>query len=161
MDFFRLFFSLLFYCLVGIGISLTMKAGVGVSSFNSLNVALAQVLQLKVGMVTIVMNGVFLTVYMGLSRFKHPDKYLIQAVAFICLGGVIDFFTYHVFGRLTVQGYSMQLLVFVLGTCVAGFATGMVLNMEVMAFPIESACALLAEKLGIVFYRPVSADGGD
>lgn len=151
MSIFRLFFSLMFYGLTGIGISLTIKAEVGVSSFNSLNMALAQVFQLKVGMVTIIMNGMFLMAYVVLSKFKYPVKYLIQAVAVICLGRVIDFFTYQVFGSFEVQGYLLQLSVFVLGTCVAGLATGMVLNLEVLAFPIESACALLAEKLGILF----------
>ncbi|SHN88218.1 hypothetical protein [Desulfitobacterium chlororespirans] len=149
----RLLLSLMFYGLTGIGISLTIKAGIGISSFNSLNVALAWVLHFKVGMVTIMLNGLFLMAYMLLSNFRHPIKYVSQAVAVICLGGVIDLFTAKILGSLLVQGYPMQLLIFVLGTCIAGAFTGMVLNLEVMAFPIESACALLAEKTGVAFHR--------
>ncbi len=150
---FRFLLSLFFYCLTGVGISLTIKAGIGVSSFNSINVALSTVLHWKVGVVTTLLNAVFLMVYMGLSGFRQPKKYVVQAIAVICLGKVIDFFTYEAFGGLVVDEYLQKVLMFVAGTGIAGLSTGMVLNLEVMAFPIESACAELATKTGLAFSR--------
>ncbi len=149
----RLVLSLVFYCMTGIGISFTIKAEIGVSSFNSLNVALANVLHSKVGMVTAILNGLFLVSYMLLTKMKHPVRYFMQAVAVVCLGSVIDFFTYEAFGDLRVSGYFVQLLVFVLGTTIAGISTGMVLNLQSMVFPIEGACTKLAERMGAPFSR--------
>lgn len=55
--------SLFFYTLSGIGISLTLKADIGVSSFNSLNVAIASISEIKVGTITILMNTLFLILF--------------------------------------------------------------------------------------------------
>ena len=46
----------IFYGLSAFGISLTIKAGVGVSSFNALNVTLATMSGIKVGTITTAIN---------------------------------------------------------------------------------------------------------
>lgn len=52
--------SLLFYSLSALGISMTIKAGLGVSSFNALNVTLASAFIIKAGTVTTIINLLFL-----------------------------------------------------------------------------------------------------
>ncbi len=150
---FRFLLSLMFYCLTGVGISLTIKAGVGVSSFNSLNVALAGGLHLTVGAVTAALNGLFLVIYMALERPKHPSRYALQAAAVLCLGRVIDVFTYGVFGGLDPEGYAARLALFLAGTALAGASSGAVLGLEALAFPIESACLEVARRTGWPFRR--------
>lgn len=149
----RLLLSLLFYCLTGFGISATIKAAVGVSSFSSLNVAVSTVCGVSVGMVTMLVNLLFLLVYVILTRGKHPLKYLAIALAVVCLGWVIDFFTYHVLDSVTVESYAQRLMLFVAGTLTGGVSTGMVLNLQVLAFPIEITCAELARRTGLPFSR--------
>lgn len=150
---FRLVLSLIFYCLTGVGISLTVRAGIGVSSFNSLNVALAEGLNMTVGWVTAAMNGVFLLVTILLDRPKRPARYLPQAVAVLCLGRVIDFFTYAVFAGLDPAGYPARVMIFVLGTALGGASSGAVLGLETLAFPIEAACQLVARRADWPFRR--------
>ena len=149
----RFLVSLTFYCLTGVGISLTIKAGVGVSSFNSLNVALAEGLNGTVGWVTAAMNGLFLVLYMTLDRFRHPARYALQAAAVLCLGRVIDVFNYNVFGGLVLSGYVSNLLLFALGSVLAGGSAGVVLGLEALAFPIESACQEVAKIIGWSFRK--------
>lgn len=149
----RTLLSLIFYSLTGIGISLGIKANIGVSSFNSLNVALSHVLGLRIGVVTTILNGAFLVSYMALTRFKHPITYVLQAIAVSCFGWMLDFFTYEVFADLYVTSYFQRILLFTIGTVIGGIATGMVLNLKILAFPLESACSALAEKTGWAFSR--------
>jgi uncharacterized membrane protein YczE len=145
--------SVFFYCLTGVGVSLTIKAGIGVSSFNSLNLALSEGLNMTVGTVTTVLNGLFLAAYMALERFIHPPRYLLQAAAVLCLGRVIDFFTFGVFAGLDPGRYAVRVALFILGTVVTGASTGLVLSLETLAFPIESACREAETLTGWPFRR--------
>jgi uncharacterized membrane protein YczE len=150
---FRFLLSLIFYCLTGVGISLTVRAGIGVSSFNSLNVALAEGLDMTVGWVTAAMNGVFLLGTILMDRPRRPAKYLLQAVAVLCLGRVIDFFTYGVFAGLDPAAYPARVMIFIAGTALGGASSGAVLGLGTLAFPIEAACQLVARRVGWPFRR--------
>ena len=93
-----LFWSLFFYGISALGISLTIKAAVGVSSFNSLNVSLSTITGIKVGTITTAINLLFLVT---------------------C---------------------------FIIGTLISGLATGQVLRLNHLKFPIENFCQLMADR---------------
>ena len=63
--------SIVFYMLAALGISLTIKAAIGVSSFNSINVALSAVSGIKVGTVTTVLNLMFLGICLLIDTKKN------------------------------------------------------------------------------------------
>ncbi|HCZ38127.1 hypothetical protein [Brochothrix thermosphacta] len=148
-----LFLSLLFYTLTGFGISLTIAANVGVSSFNALNLSLAGLFTVKVGTMTTIVNLCFLMLYIYLTKAKKPLAYLIQAIAVLSLGFVINFFTYQVFDAIQITHYASKLGLFMLGSIVAGLGTGMVLNLKTLAFPIESVCVEISNKHPIAFAK--------
>ncbi|EOH96472.1 hypothetical protein UAY_02840 [Enterococcus moraviensis ATCC BAA-383] len=145
--------SLFFYTLSGIGISLTLKADIGVSSFNSLNVAIASISEIKVGTITILMNTLFLILFIFLSKQKQYSKYLFMFLSVLCLGSIINFFSYTLLAPVNIENYFLKLALFILGTCVAGFATGMVISLDVLPFPIESVCIVLSKSTGYSFAK--------
>ena len=63
--------SLIFYFISALGISMTIKATIGVSSFNSLNTALSGVLLLKIGTVTSLIIIVFFIGLLGNGYTKR------------------------------------------------------------------------------------------
>lgn len=148
-----LIMSLLFYSMVGLGISLTLKSNIGVSSFNSMNVAISSISGVKVGFVTTLFNLLFLIGYIGLTRFRYRKKYVLQIIATLCLGYVINFFTYVFIPDLSNYSYVLRVFVFIIGTIIAGISTGMVLNLDMIAFPIESFCSELSNKTGFSFAK--------
>lgn len=145
--------SLFFYILSGIGISLTIKATIGVSSFNSLNAAISASSTIKVGTVTFLLNTLFLLVYILLSKRKTYLKYFFMFLAALCLGSIINFFSYRILASFILENYFLNVLIFILGTCIAGFATGIVISLDVLPFPIESVCIRLSERTGYSFAR--------
>lgn len=149
----RFLYSLFFYGLSGFGISLTIRAEVGVSSFNSMNVAISNASLIKVGTITILTNLAFLLAYMVLSRFSRPLKYVLQIASVLLLGIVINFFTYSCLPDLHTQPYLLRLLVFISGTVIAGFSTGMVVSFDLLTFPIESFCLAFAERCKFSFVK--------
>lgn len=145
--------SYLFYIISSFGISLTIKANIGVSSFNSMNLAIANASNIKVGTITIIFNIIFLGIYMVMTKFKEPKKYTIQAFSVFMFGSFINFFTYGVLSTLAPSSYLMQLLLITVGTTIGGLSVGMIVGYDVITFPIESLCLLLSKMTKHTFVR--------
>lgn len=138
--------SIIYYLVSAIGISLTIKANVGVSSFNSLNVSVANLFSIQIGTVTTLLNVSFLLASIILDKERKFSNYLLMLVAVMSFGEVINVVYYHLFSQFTINSYIVNLLVFLLGVFIAGFGTGQVLRLSLLKFPIESFCQLLTEK---------------
>lgn len=147
----KIFKSLCFYILSGIGISITLKADIGVSSFNSLNAALSAISSLKIGTITFLMNGIFLLFYVLMTHGKEIKNYSLIFLSILGLGSIINFFSYSILNSFTIESYLLNILLFISGTCIAGFATGRVIHLNVLSFPIESVCQHLGKKTKIPF----------
>ncbi|MBL1225483.1 hypothetical protein [Enterococcus sp. BWR-S5] len=135
-----------FYLISAFGISLSIKAAVGVSSFNSLNVALSEVTSLKVGTITTIINLSFLLMCWFLDKNRSWKGYLLMLSALLCFGSVINLILYNILIHVSITTYVLRLLLFVTGTLIAGFGTGQVLVLNYLKFPIENFCAQLAER---------------
>ena len=147
----KIVLSFLFYLISALGISLTIQAGIGVSSFNAFNVTFATLTHLKVGTVTTAINLAFLGTCWLLDQQRKIQDYLIILVALIG----INFFLYQLFGSLVFQNYLVKIVLFILGTIIAGIGTGQVVALGVLQFPIEKFCTLISERTrySFQFYR--------
>jgi uncharacterized membrane protein YczE len=138
--------SYIFYLISAFGISLTIKAHIGVSSFNSMNVALAEASQIKVGTITTLLNIAFLLIYMRMTHFKLVGKYVLQAFSVLIFGIFINFFTYNLLNFFELSNYGMRILTMIIGTIIGGASVGMIISYNTITFPIESVCNELAER---------------
>ncbi len=138
--------SYIFYLISAFGISLTIKAHIGVSSFNSMNVALAEASQIKVGTITTLLNIAFLLIYMRMTHFKLVGKYILQAFSVLIFGIFINFFTYNLLNFFELSNYGMRILTMIIGTIIGGASVGMIISYNTITFPIESVCNELAER---------------
>ncbi len=117
MTYRKLALSLGFYLFTAVGISLTIRAAVGVSSFSALNVTLSDLSGIRVGTITTGLNLAFMLACILLERHPHWAQYGLMTLALLLFGSCINFFTYVVFGHLTPHHYALRLGLFVLGTC--------------------------------------------
>ena len=101
--------SFLFYMMSALGISLTIKADIGVSSFNALNVAVAELFDIKIGTVTGIINGLFLITSYFLDKRKSFRDYTLMVFSVLFLGYAINFFVYDIFIDLLFSNYIMKL----------------------------------------------------
>lgn len=147
--------SFSYYLLSAFGISLTLKAAIGVSSFNSLNATLAEVSQIKIGTITAGLNFLFLISCWLLDPRPKFKNYLMMGTALLFFGSTINLFIYFVFPLFTLHSYLLKCLLFILGTVIAGIGTGKVLKFQLLKFPIETFCLFLSERTdhSFKFYR--------
>ena len=68
--------SLMAFILTGLGTSMSIEGAIGISSFNALNYSLSNLFQMKIGTMTIILNLVFLFLYITLTNGKFIIKYI-------------------------------------------------------------------------------------
>lgn len=148
----KVLLSLVFYILVAFGISLTIKASIGVSSFNALNVAISRWLRIEVGTITGILNLLFLMIAFLIDSKKDWKEYGLIIISLILLSNAINFFVYILFPYFRFESYLSNIFFFIIGTCIAGIGTGRILYYGILNFPIEKCCQLLE----LVTHRPFS-----
>lgn len=147
----KLLKSYIFFIISALGISLNIKAGIGISCFNAMNLSIANVLGIKIGTVATMFNLLFLIVFIVLSRFKYIKKYFLQLLSIFIFGSLINVFTYTLLADLVITEYGYRLLAICLGTVTSGLSVGMIIYYNQITFPLESLCIILAEKTRFKF----------
>lgn len=145
--------SYVFYTFSAFGISLTIKASIGVSSFNSMNLAIANAYDIKIGSVTIVFNMIFLAGYMFMTKFKNKQKYIIQAISVLFFGILINSFTYTLLANFHPSNYLQSIFIMSIGTIISGLSVGMIINYDQITFPLESLCIEISKISSIAFIK--------
>lgn len=145
--------SYILYILSAFGVSISVVANVGVSSYNAMNLAIATAGGIKIGTVTIFMNMTFLILYMVLTRFKYSIKYVIQALAVTLFGTLINFFVYGVFGQMGDIPYWGRITMIIVGTMIGGFSIGGIVHYNAITFPLESFCLEVSQIRPISFMK--------
>ncbi len=149
----KLLQSYFFYTLSALGVTFAIKAQVGVSSFNAMNLSIARLNTIPIGTVTIFFNLSFLAVYMYLTQFKEVKKYILQGFSVLLFGVLINFFNYKLFGDFILENYVLRLSLITVSTMISGLSIGMIIHYNQITFPLESLCVELAGRSRLTFVQ--------
>ena len=145
--------SYIFYIISALGVSLGIVANIGVSSYNSMNLAVATMSDIKVGTITIFFNIIFLLIYMILTKFSEKYKYLIQGISVFMFGIFVNYFTYNILSGLSSLGYIQRVLLFSGGTVISGLSIGIIIYYNIITFPLENVCIKISQMTKISFMK--------
>lgn len=145
--------SYIFYIISALGVSLGIVANIGVSSYNSMNLAVATMSDIKVGTITIFFNITFLLIYMILTKFSEKYKYLIQGISVFMFGIFVNYFTYNILSGLSYLGYIQRVLLFSGGTVISGLSIGIIIYYNIITFPLENVCIKISQMTKILFMK--------
>ena len=145
--------SLMAFILTGLGISMSIEGAIGISSFNALNYSLSNLFQMKIGTMTIILNLLFLFLYIVLTKGKFIVKYVFQLIAVSSIGIVINFFTYNIFDKMEVGNYFISVMYLVCGVFIGGISVAFILALDTMSFPVEAFCLEIANMKNIKFSK--------
>lgn len=141
----RFLAMLLCICIIGMGIALSIKAGIGLGPYDALSTTLSNISLIKVGTITIIINGTCILLQILLLG-KHFNKFqYLQIIVIFVLGYVINMFYYNVF-TFEVNSYIQRVLLFILATAICGFAVGAIMNINVVYTALEGFLDALAIK---------------
>ena len=149
----NLVLSLIAFILTGLGTSMLIEGAIGISSFNALNYSLSSLFQMKIGTMTIILNLLFLFLYIVLTNEKFIMKYIFQLIAISSIGIVINFFTYNIFDKMEVGNYFISVMYLVSGVLIGGISVAFILALDTMSFPVEAFCLEIANMKNIKFSK--------
>lgn len=130
-------------CVIGMAIALSIKAGIGLGPYDALSTTLSNISLIKVGTITIIINGMCILLQILLLGKKFNKLQYLQLVVIFVLGYVINIFYYNVF-TFKVTSYFNRVLLFVLATAICGFAVGAIMNINVVYTALEGFLDALA-----------------
>lgn len=145
--------SLMAFILTGLGTSMSIEGAIGISSFNALNYSLSNLFQMKIGTMTIILNLLFLFLYIVLTKGKFIVKYVFQLIAVSSIGIVINFFTYNIFDKMEVGNYFISVIYLVCGVFIGGISVAFILALDTMSFPVEAFCLEITNMKNIKFSK--------
>lgn len=145
--------SLMAFILTGLGTSMSIEGAIGISSFNALNYSLSNLFQMKIGTMTIILNLLFLFLYIVLTKGKFIVKYVFQLIAVSSIGIVINFFTYNIFDKMEVGNYFISVMYLVCWVFIGGISVAFILALDTMSFPVEAFCLEIANMKNIKFSK--------
>lgn len=141
----HIIYSIVSFVLFGFGISLQIKASIGQSVFNAFAVTLSDTVNLKVGAVINIINSLFFVTYLSIRRFRLNYTDIIQIIATIANGYVINLFLYNVLYSFSIENYYYKIILFLTGLLISSISLGAVLAIEIIKFPLESLCLIISE----------------
>lgn len=133
------------------GISLQLKAMVGVAPFDAFNQTVSFVTGLRVGDVVMFVNIVFILLQVLILRKDTNWKIFLQVVIGTLLGQFVNFFFYFVFDSLVLENYILQMLVFILGCFWVPFFLGAIMVLDLVTMPVENLAMLLSNRTKFSF----------
>ncbi len=150
---FNLLLSTMAFILSGLGTSMSIEGAIGIGSFNALNYSLSSLFGIKIGTMTIILNLVFLFLYITLTNGKFIIKYILQLIAISSIGIVINFFTYNIFDKIEVNNYFISIIYLICGVVIGGISVAFILALDTMSFPVEAFCLEISNIKNIKFSK--------
>ncbi|MDG4657523.1 YitT family protein [Ectobacillus antri] len=130
-----------------LGISLTIKANVGLGAWDALAVGQSQTFGLTVGTWMIINQAALLFINAWLLK-ERPQ--FLAAITFVLIGLFVDFWLLQVFPNWQPDGMTLRWGVLLLGIIVIGLGAGMYLQAEMpMLNPIDMFMMALKKRFNV------------
>ena len=128
------------------GISLQLKAMVGVAPFDAFNQTVSFITGQPVGNIVMYVNILFILLQILILRKDTTWQIFLQVIVGVLLGQFVNFFMYFVFDSLVLENYILQMVVFILGCLWVPFFLGAVMVLDLVTMPIENTALIISEK---------------
>lgn len=132
--------------LTGIGSAFSLKAAVGVGSWDALTLTISFFVRVKVGTVGMILN--ILCVLGQILLLKKEFKWinLLQIPVSILLGTVVNFFLYDILSNFTIDSYLINVLLLIGSYVYLSIIVGTIMTLDLITFSLEGFCMAIANK---------------
>lgn len=137
--------------LAALGISLQMKAAIGLAPFDAMNQTLAFAFNMRVGDIVTIVQLFFVGVQILILKRDTTFSILLQIFVGALLGQFVNLFFYSVFGNLVLEGYLLRFIVFFIGNLWAPLFIGAVMVLDLVTMPVESFSLVVANRINRPF----------
>lgn len=136
-----------------LGLSMMMKAGIGIGPWDSMSQSLSLITGIEVGTVGMLLNFACIAFQILILKRDFRKIQLLQIALSFVLGILINFFYYGVLGDVVMLNYWMRLAFLLSGCVIVSFSVGAIMNIDLVTCAVEGACMAFSEKRHLVFYK--------
>lgn len=133
--------------ITAIGASLGIKIAIGVGAWDALSQSISMVLGVKVGTFSMILNISCVLVQVFLLKDRFRFNHLAQIGVSILLGTVVNFMIYKVLSEIMIDNYFISMSLFILSVVMCALGIAMITAINLISFPLESCCMVLAKKI--------------
>ena len=133
--------------ITAIGASLGIKIAIGVGAWDALSQSISMVLGLKVGTFSMILNISCVLVQIFILKDVFRFNHLAQIGVSILLGTVVNFMIYKVLAEIAIDNYFISISLFILSVVMCALGIAMITAINLISFPLESCCMVLAKKI--------------
>ncbi|MCL2559051.1 MAG: DUF6198 family protein [Turicibacter sp.] len=149
----KIILSIVLICVAATGSALTLRGAIGLGAINAFNATVSNALNIQVGTVVMFFNFFFVALQIVLLGKAFRKIQLLQIVLSFVFGYIINFIYYGVLSDIELTSYVMQFAVFLTGVFILTFGVAAVLVIDLVAFPIEAAVQVVADKMNKDFVK--------
>lgn len=148
----RLFYLVAGIFLMSLGVSLTIISGLGTTPISSLPMSLAAITGSTVGIITIILNAIFILIQIALLRRRYRPVQLLQIFTALLFGSLIDA-TGLGLEALGVEAnnYWQSWLLVLIGTLIMGVGVGLQVHANLINLPGEGLVLAVTAELRRIF----------
>lgn len=132
----------------GIGIGITLKAGIGVAPYDAVSAEISELWSMKTGTVVIILNFILILLQWLIKKNDFKPIEFLQMVVSIVLGWSINLVLYTLLKDVNITNYLMQIGLVCIGQLICAWFIAISLELHVVSFPMESTCVAIAMKCG-------------
>lgn len=135
---------------MALGVSLSVKANLGVSPISCVPYIYSLVLPFSLGELTIFMNGIFIVLQLAILRKEYQFIQLVQFIAVIVLGYFIDF-TLLLISWITPASYFEQLVTLLASCSLIAFGVFLLVKANITYIPGDGLLVVIAKTYSKTF----------
>lgn len=133
------------------GDAMVMKANVGINAYETISMTLNYATHIKLGTAGLICNVICMIIYMIHTR-KINFTVLMQVPMCLVAGMTVNFVYYVLFSSMQLI-YPMRLIMAIVGLIISASSCGLIMNLDVGAYPYESLCQVLSDQHHIPYAR--------
>ena len=139
------------FIMIGFGCAFTLKAAVGVGAWDALGQTGYDLLGIKAGTVSMVLNCSCVLIQILILKKDFRLVQLLQIPCSIVFGYVTNFVLYDLLSALTIDSYILNVLLFIFGICWNAFFVSTIMCIDAVTTALEGACAAMTKVLPFQF----------
>lgn len=147
----KMLLTMLMIISLSVGASLTIKAAIGIGAWDALAQTISNITNIKIGTMGMILNIICIGIQAVLLKKEFGIKHLAQIAVSVLLGFSINFVYYNLLGKIEINSYIINLLLFILGMVIASFSVGAIMVIDYVTLALEGACMAVSNKFGLKF----------
>lgn len=147
-------YVVLFLAIFGVatGSVLSMKAGIGITAWDALALLVANLTDLKIGTVGMILNTLCFFGQWVLLRSAFKKSQYFQLLVVVMIGNVVNLLFYEVF-TFEITAYPAKVMLVIFSYIVMAFFVSVVMLLDLVTFPLEGFIIALTKNQTKIFAK--------